>query len=105
MSVVCHEGKDHVLVIQDEAFCVTTPDAPSYAAVCHQHIDAIPADKRHKDRIDGGLDVHYLHSIPNALPGAQENLSLFNMQFGDFKFSITAEDAQEYLPSCAQKYL
>ncbi len=105
MSVLCHEGRDHPLVIVDEAFCVSTPTAEDYAAVCQRHIGAIPAAKRSKDHIEGGLDIHYLHSTPNGLPGASDNLSLRHMQFGDFKFSISADDAREYLPKSALKYL
>lgn len=106
MSLACHEGQeDHYLLIVDEAFCTTTPEAAEFSAVCQRHIAAIPASKRSKEHIDGGLDIHYLHSVPNQLPTREENLSLFNARFGDFKFSLSAEDAREYLPYSAEKYL
>jgi len=105
MSLVCHEGKDHYMMIIDEAFCVTTPEADSYSAVCQDHISAIPAEKRSKQHVEGGLDVHYLHSVPNALPGSREHLALNSSLLGELKFSISAEAAREYLPSSAQTYL
>jgi hypothetical protein len=105
MSLSCHEGRDHFLKIADEAFCATTSEAVDFSAVCQLHIGAIPAAKRSKGHIDGGLDIHYLHSTPNKLNSTNSNLRLFGAEIGDFKFSISAKDAGEYLPFSAQKYL
>lgn len=107
MSLICgeHSGAGKaVLAPTDEVFCVTTMQAPYFTAVCRAAIDAIPREERSTDRIANGVDIHFGHSIPNALPGSENNLSLRNLQLGERRFSVTRETAEQYLPQTLRRY-
>jgi hypothetical protein len=105
MSLVCGEhswtgaGQDHRdFLTTDVIYAVQRPGHDSFTAVCQAAIDAIPAQVRHRQEQAGGFNVHRGHSTPNALPGLTQNASLNGFQLGDRLFSLTAEQAECYLP-------
>lgn len=108
MSLNCgeHQGTvaSHFILTIDDLFVVTTAEAAMFTAVCRTTLDTIPESERYKDPIIGGLDIHWGFSIPNALPGRENNLSLRYLRLGDYRYSIRAETAAKYLPSMAVMY-
>lgn len=106
MSLYRHEDRQK-LFIADSAFCATTAESEKYSALCQGHINRIPAELRLPERVNGGLDIHFLFARPNgySMDPYTDTVSLSQSEFGDYRFSISGEAARVLLPRCFDMYL
>lgn len=106
MSIYCHEDGSR-LFVANQVFCATTEEAKLYSALCHAHIDRIPEEERFPERIEGGLDIHFMFARRNGYTSDfyADTLSLHSMQFGDYRFSVRGKIAKLLLPNCFDTYL
>jgi hypothetical protein len=105
MSFICHEDGNKLLTV-DQAFCVTTETAENYSAVCQAHVDMIPEEDRLKERVERGLDVHFLFARASGFgrPGV-DTIAMTGAEFGEYRFSVREELARLVLPRCCELYL
>ena len=106
MSFVCEEDGNQMSAF-DQAFCVTTQVAEIYSAVCQAHIDKIPQEERLKERLERGLDIHFLFARASGIAefGFAETIAMRGAEFGDYRFTVREEVGRLLLPLCSKLYL
>jgi hypothetical protein len=103
MSLTCIEHRTP-LSIAEQSFAVTTPDVLEFAAICQEHYEQIPQVARLNENPGDGIDIHNLFGRPSGLSELTgdpmiDTLSLRNVEFGEYRFSISRELARTILPA------
>ncbi len=103
MSLLCVEtGRD--IKYGDILMAGTHGDAKFYSALSQEVLRRIPDSQKRETRCqpgDGGVDIHRAGSSRNF----NGSYTISDFALGEFRFSISKETAEKYLPKHARSYL
>ena len=102
MSLLCDEtGRD--IEYGDILMAGTRYDVNFYSALSQEVLGRIPKSEKRPtpcDPSEGGVDIHEASSSRNL----NGSYTISGFTLGEFRFSISKETAEKYLPKHARRY-
>jgi len=103
MNLKCAESGKIIYFVDDDLVAATRGDVNFYAPICRAVLNRIPGTERRKERCEpheGGVDIYDHRSFTKS----EWPIKLNGTMFPYFRFSLSQEAAELYLPNHINQY-